>query len=133
MMLQYYTRVGSVALALTAVPATLSADAPRVVADIAPVHGLVAQVMEGVGTPEVLLPQGASPHGFSLRPSQVRALADADVIFTIGEGLSPWLMETAEGVAPDAHLIELLEWPGTLTLPFRESVVCSAALWFRPS
>ena len=38
------------------------ADAPRVATDIPPVHFLAAMVMEGVGTPDLLLPPGASPH-----------------------------------------------------------------------
>ena len=36
------------------------AEVPNVVADIAPVHSLVARVMEGVGTPDLIIPPGAS-------------------------------------------------------------------------
>ena len=41
------------------------ADVPKVAVDIAPVHSLVARVMEGVGTPKLVIPAGASPHGYS--------------------------------------------------------------------
>jgi len=59
------------ALPLTLCLATPAlADAPRVVTDIPPVHSLAAMVMDGVGTPELLLPPGASPHDFALRPSR---------------------------------------------------------------
>jgi len=54
------------AIILSAVFATPAlAEPPRVVADILPVHSLVARVMEGVGVPDLILPPGASPHGFS--------------------------------------------------------------------
>ncbi len=50
------------------------ADAPRVVADIAPIHSLVAMVMDGVGQPQLLVPQNISPHHYSMRPSEAGAL-----------------------------------------------------------
>ena len=56
--------------ALFALPAL--AEPPRVVVDIAPIHALAAQVMEGVAEPELLLTQDANPHAVQLRPSQAR-------------------------------------------------------------
>ena len=52
---------------------------PVVVTDIAPVHSLVSQVMAGVGEPELLVPQDASPHMLALKPSQARATSQADL------------------------------------------------------
>ena len=54
-------------LTLGALPAL--AEGPRVVADIAPVHGLVARVMEGVGEPALLVRPGASPRSGTARPT----------------------------------------------------------------
>ena len=62
---------------------TAVAAPPKVVADIAPVHSLVAQVMEGVASPDLLVEPGASPHGYSLRPSQARALQQSDLVFWV--------------------------------------------------
>ena len=45
-----------------------NADGPRVVADIAPIHSLVSMVMDGVGQPQLLVPQNISPHHYSMRP-----------------------------------------------------------------
>lgn len=63
-------------LSLTAVlmSGTAYADVPNVAVDIAPVHSLVARVMEGVGTPTLIIPAGASPHQYSLRASETSAL-----------------------------------------------------------
>lgn len=123
MMLYYYARRKAAALALCCLPAALAADAPRVVTDIAPVHALVSQVMDGVGTPELLLQPGGSAHGMSLRPSQARAIAQADVVVAIGPELMPWLADTVESIAPDAVQLDLLSLPGVTTLQVRQSVV----------
>lgn len=105
-------------LAVLASPAT--ADVPRVVADIAPVHALVAQVMDGVGEPTLILNAGTSPHGYALRPSQARALQNADLVVWIGPELTPWLEKPVTSLATGAVKLGLLAAEQTLTLPFRE-------------
>ncbi|MFS4436798.1 zinc ABC transporter substrate-binding protein [Paracoccaceae bacterium GXU_MW_L88] len=100
--------------------------APKVVTDIAPVHGLVSQVMEGVRTPELLLPPGTSPHGFALRPSQAAALQAADAVIWIGPNLSPWLDEAMESLNTDAS-IALADAPGTVHLPARHNAAFGGA------
>jgi zinc transport system substrate-binding protein len=100
---------------------TVLADAPQVAVDIAPVHSLVARVMDGVGSPELIVQPGASPHEYSLRPSEAKALQDAALVFWIGPDLTPWLTETLETLAPDAAVTRLLEVDGTIELEFRES------------
>ena len=72
-------------------PVAAGANPPNVAVDIAPVHSLVAQIMAGVGEPDLIIQPGASPHGYSLRPSQARALARADVVFWTSEELTPWV------------------------------------------
>lgn len=100
-----------------------SADVPNVSTDIAPVHSLVARVMQGVGEPTLLMQQGASPHGYSLRPSDAQALQNSDLLVWVGEDLTPWLEKAIESLAPDAHSLELLHSEGTNILNFRESPV----------
>ena len=98
------------------------ADVPKVATDITPVHGLVARVMQGLGEPSLVVPAGASPHHHSMRPSEALALSQADVVFWMGEALTPWLEGAVDELAKDAHVIELLELEGGLALPFREGV-----------
>lgn len=109
------------ACAILALPAR--ADVPRVVADISPVHALVYQVMDGVGQPDLLLPRGSDPHGHSLRPSEARALAEADVIVWIGKALTPSVASSIESLAADAVSLPLLDVPGTTVLSFREDAL----------
>ena len=86
-----------------------TAEVPRVVTDILPVQGLVAGVMEGLGEPAVILPPGADPHGYSMRPSDAAALENADLVIWIGEDLTPWLGKPIETLAGNASRLELLE------------------------
>ncbi len=88
------------------------AEAPNVVADILPVHSMVATVMQGVGEPSLLLPPGADPHSYSMRPSEAQMLSDAEIVFWVGEGLTPWLVQPIEAIAEKADVIELMEAEG---------------------
>lgn len=103
-----------------------SADVPHVATDIAPVHGLVARVMDGLGAPDLIVQQGASPHGYSMRPSEAGALEAADAVFWIGAELEPWLENSVETLAPDAHVVELLDVEGITTHEFREGATFEA-------
>ncbi len=96
------------------------ADAPRVMTDIAPVHSLVARVMDGVGSPDLLLPPGASPHDFALRPSDAARLAQADIVVWVGHGLTPWLEGPLDTLATQAQSLELLDTDGWDKLALRE-------------
>jgi len=95
----------------------LTVAAPRVVTDIGPTYGLVARVMAGVGTPRLATPQGVSPHGYRMRPSDARRMADADLVIWIGPSLTPWLERYVDGLAAEATVIELLQTPGLTVLP----------------
>lgn len=105
---------------------TAIADVPNVVADIAPVHSLVARVMEGVGTPSLIVQPGASPHGYSMRPSEAAALQDADLVFWIGEDLTPQLGDAIETLAGEAAVTTLLQVDGIKLLDFREGALFEA-------
>lgn len=99
------------------------AEVPRVAADIAPIHSLVARVMEGVGTPELIVQLGGSPHEYSLRPSEAEALQEADLVFWVSPDLTPWLDSAIETLATRASVTELLEAEGTIELEMREGAL----------
>ncbi len=67
---------------------------------------IVADWVENVGGDRVevlsMLSVGADPHGFVPRPTDVTALTNADLIFTIGLGLeSGWFEELLQNTAAD--------------------------------
>ena len=53
----------------------------NVVASVKPVHSLVAAVMEGVSIPDLIVKGAASPHTYSLKPSQAEQIEKADLVF----------------------------------------------------
>ena len=101
----------------TASPATAE---PDVVASIKPVNSLVAAVMEGVGTPYLIVRGGGSPHSFALKPSDAQAMSDAEVIFWVGPGLEAFLSGPLETIGDKAKVVELSKAHDLVRLPYRE-------------
>lgn len=96
------------------------AEVPLAVASIKPIHSLLAGVMEGAGRPVLLVPGGASPHTWSLRPSDARALEDADLVVWVGEDIESFLVRPLDALTNDAYLLELSRAEGITLLRTRE-------------
>ena len=56
----------------------LSSASAAVVTSIRPLGFIASAIADGVTPTEVLLPDGASPHDFALRPSDIQRLRSAD-------------------------------------------------------
>jgi zinc transport system substrate-binding protein len=108
------------ALAVGLFPAMARADVTDVVVTIKPIHSLVAQVMEGVGVPVLLVDGAASPHSFSLRPSQVRAINTAGVFIRVSERLEPFTGKIVRSLPEGVQLVTLVDVPGIKLLSRRE-------------
>ncbi len=93
--------------------------APKVVVSIKPVHSLVAGVMAGMGEPRLLITGSASPHAYSLRPSDARALSEADLVVWVGEGLETFLGRPLRALAGGAEVVPLSSVPGVELLESR--------------
>ncbi len=100
--------------------ATLAKADVKVVASIKPVHSLVATVMQGVGAPDLIVEGAASPHTYSLKPSQARQLQEADLVFWIGHELEAFLEKPIDGIATGATIISLLDSHGLTKVTFRD-------------
>lgn len=94
--------------------------APAVVASTKPVHSLVAAVMGDLGTPDLIVKGAASPHTYSLKPSDAAALESADIVFWTGHGMELFLADALETLSGKARIVELAEAPGIELLPVRE-------------
>jgi hypothetical protein len=110
-----------------AAPAAPAAHAPNVLVSIKPLHSIVAAVMEGVATPELLLTGAASPHSYALKPSDARKIARADVIFWTGPVLETFLETPLANLAPRARVVALSDVQGVTRLPARKGGVWEAA------
>jgi zinc transport system substrate-binding protein len=89
-----------------------------IVASIKPVHALVAGVMGDLGTPHLLLAAPTSAHHFTLKPSQARALQNADIVFWIGPGMEQPLTKALATLAADAQSVALDDSAGLVLFDF---------------
>ena len=92
----------------------------RVVASIKPVHSLVSAVMEGVGEPYLIVRGTASPHTFSLRPSDAEVLQNARIVFLIDELIETPLANSVDTLARDARVVMLSKAEGLVHRSLRE-------------
>ena len=113
--------------AITVIAGTyVSADVPKVIADIAPIHSLVSRVMDGVGEPKLIVPNETSPHDYRLRPADAQAIEDANLVFWMGEGLTPWMERALEALNSDTDIVEFLALEESTRLSFREGALFEA-------
>lgn len=103
-----------VAAAALATPATAEARV-SVAVDLAPAHSLTALVMGELGAPTLIVPPGASPHGYAMRPSEAGALAEADLIVWLGPDAARWLADPIATLAHGARTLELEAVAGVTT------------------
>ena len=112
-------RASCASFALLLAGAAPAAAELKVTVTIKPVHALVAQVMEGVGTPDLLVKGAASPHTYALKPSDARALNHADVFFRVSETIEPFTRKIVTALPGTVKTITLAEAPGIELLDVR--------------
>ncbi|MCR6628882.1 MAG: zinc ABC transporter substrate-binding protein [Magnetospirillum sp.] len=112
----------TLALALLAAITPLwpaGAEVPKVMASIQPIHSLVAAVMQGVGTPGLVVTGTQSEHTYALKPSDARALAAARVVVLVDENYETFLAKPLKG-RDKLDVIALADLPGAHVLPTRK-------------
>ena len=107
------SRAGCLVAALVSpLLATPALAAPEVVVTLKPVHGLVAAIMEGSGTPHLLLDGNASPHAYAMKPSDVRRLNGADIVIRVSERLEVFLSKPLSVLRKRTRVVTLDRVPG---------------------
>ena len=114
-------RTSTILIALFLVVATFSSAYAqlRVVATIPPIHSLAALVMEGIGTPQLLLTGSESPHRYTLKPSQSRLLAESEIVLRIDESFESFLIKPLRALAERAIVVDLIKAPGVNVLKWQ--------------
>ena len=72
----------------------LASDTFNVVTTVKPLNLIVSELTQGVATSEYVIPSGASPHDYALRPSDVKKLKQADLVVWVGPELESFLVKT---------------------------------------
>jgi len=91
----------------------------KVVVTIKPLHALVASVMSGVGTPDLLVKGAASPHTYAMKPSDAKALNAADLFFRMSESVEPFTIKVVRALPRRVEVVTLQGAPGMKLLPRR--------------
>jgi zinc transport system substrate-binding protein len=108
-----------VASLLTLSMNTHAKDAPKVAVTIPPLHSLVQMVLGETGTAELLIKGNKSPHGYQLKPSQIRSLRSSQLIFWVGPGLEGFMLRAFRDIDLQEKSVELIELDTLITHPVR--------------
>ena len=95
-----------IALFTALLAVSLPVRAIEVLTTIKPLGFIAAAITDGVSEPKVLLPTGASPHDFSLRPSDIRSINSADLVVWVGPELEGFM---AKPLANHPHALTLTQ------------------------
>jgi zinc transport system substrate-binding protein len=107
-------------LGLLIIRPALADTPPSVLVSVKPLHGLVASVMKGVAEPGLIVSGTASPHGYAMKPSDMRALEGARLVVWVGKDFETWLEHPVTKAKASLSMEDI---PGIKTLPTREGGV----------
>lgn len=97
----------------------------KVVTSIKPIHSLVSRVMGDKGKVELLVTGGLTPHIFRMKPSDIKKVVYADVLFYISPKFETFLKSTSLVNRPSLNAIAFAEQEGIKLYPYRTSKI-----WF---
>ena len=70
----------------------------NVVTSIKPLAFIASSIADGVTETEIVVPPGASPHDYSLKPGDVQKVKSAELLLWIGEDIDGFLEKTVDSV-----------------------------------
>lgn len=89
-----------------------------IVSSIKPIGFIAEAVADKVVKTDVLLPDGLSPHVYSLKPKDIQKIKNAELIIWIGKDLENFMFSILNGVNKDKHLA-LMDVPAINELIYR--------------
>ena len=99
----------------------------NVVVTIKPVHALVAAVMYGIAEPKLLVRGSASPHTYTLLPSDAQAIEQASIFFRVSPAIEPFTNKLIAALPTDVSVISVMEAPGLKLLATRGGPIFDSA------
>ena len=90
-----------------------------IITTIKPLHSLVSAVLGDSGEAQLLIQGKASPHGYQLKPSQVRDLQEAAILFYIAPDLELFLAPALASLPADVRAVSLIENDQLQLWPYR--------------
>lgn len=96
-------------LAASCLCSAVAQAVPVVAVSIKPLEHLVAELTSGITQPQLVVRTGQDPHHISLRPSERRALADADLLVWVGPSMELPLAELLSQLDADVVTAEQID------------------------
>ena len=84
----------------------------QIVSTIKPIQAIVVAIAGKQAQSEQLIPDYASPHNYSFKPSDIRKVKSADVIFRIDEHMETQLNDVFDSLENNAKVVSLAEAEG---------------------
>ncbi|CAM3724685.1 zinc ABC transporter substrate-binding protein ZnuA [Rahnella bruchi] len=75
-----------------------------VVTSVRPLGFIASAIADGVMPTEVLLPDGASPHDFALRPSDISRMRSADLVVWVGPEMEAFMTKSVAQLPPNRQV-----------------------------
>lgn len=75
-----------------------------VVVSVRPLGFIASAIADGVTPTEILLPDGASPHDFALRPSDLQKMRRADLVVWVGPEMEAFMSKPAAQLPPNRQV-----------------------------
>jgi len=92
----------------------------NIVTSIKPLYSLVAMVVGDNAQVHLLMDGSQSPHNYSMQPSGMKKISDADLIFYISDNLESFLPKILNNVKDEARIYELIDAQGLTLLKTRD-------------
>ncbi|WP_445374605.1 zinc ABC transporter substrate-binding protein ZnuA [Photorhabdus tasmaniensis] len=93
------------AIATALMSGTIQSANADVVTSIRPLGFIAAAITDGVTDTQVLLPDGASPHDYALKPSDLKKINQADLVVWVGPDMEIFLSKPLTKVPQDKQLV----------------------------
>ncbi|WP_321326652.1 zinc ABC transporter substrate-binding protein [Thiomicrorhabdus sp.] len=101
-----------------------AANALNITVSIPPLAGMIKPLLSDDDHIEVLLKPGASPHGFQLKPSNIKTLKESDLVLWVGTPVDHWMKKPLQNITVPKQ--SLLSVPDVEQLAIRQG-----GLWER--
>ena len=87
----------------------LNANA-NIISSVKPIAFIIQAISDGVTNTDILLPDGTSPHTYSLKPSDLAKIKTAELIIWVGEDLETFMPTVLKNIDKNKQ-IELMDIP----------------------
>ena len=82
----------------------------NIISSVKPIAFITQAISDGITNTDILLPDGTSPHTYSLKPSDLAKIKTAELIIWVGEDLETFMPTVLKSIDKDKQ-IELMDIP----------------------